>query len=89
MARNNSALATLINQHGVQVKRFSEQILRGLRALSEEVLADLTSQDALSREVYASLMTFRKDAIRWSRLSEQTYLAARDRPVHTATRTQR
>ena len=80
VARNNTALATLVTQHGVELRRFSDEILRGLRTLSEQVLGDLTSQDELSKAVFASLMTFRQDAKRWSRLSEQTFLAARDLP---------
>lgn len=80
VARNNSSLATLVNEHGVELRRFPDDILKGLGRLSGEVLADLTSKDPLSKKVFDSLITFRKDALRWSRLSEQTYLAARDLP---------
>jgi TRAP-type mannitol/chloroaromatic compound transport system substrate-binding protein len=78
VARNNDALATLVNDHGVQVRRFSDGILNGLGALSGEVLSDLASQDPLSKKVMASLLKFRRDAIQNSRVTEQTYLAARD-----------
>jgi TRAP-type mannitol/chloroaromatic compound transport system substrate-binding protein len=42
--------------------------------------AVLASQDALSREVMDSILTFRKTAIAWSELSEQSYMAARALP---------
>ncbi len=77
VARNSAALDDLINKRGVQLRRFSDDILRKLGALSAEVLADLTSKDPLSAEVYKSLTDFRKQAIGWSKISEQTFLAAR------------
>ena len=84
VARNNDALSTLVKKHGVQVRRFSDEILNGLGALSGEVLGDLASQDPLSKKVMASLLTFRRDAIQNSRVTEQTYLAARDLPFKYA-----
>ncbi len=85
VARNNASLATLVNKHGVKVLRFPDEILNGLGTVSGEVLSDLTSRDALSKEVFQSLLKFRKNAIGWSRLSEQTYLAARSLPFKYGT----
>jgi len=78
VARNNAALATLVKKHGVELRQFPDEILQGLGKLSQDVMADLTSQDKLSSEVYQSITSFREDASRWSKLSEQTYLRARD-----------
>ena len=78
VARNNAALATLVKKHGVEVRQFPDEILQGLGKLSQDVMADLTSKDKLSSEVYQSINAFREDASRWSNLSEQTYLRARD-----------
>lgn len=86
VARNNAALATLVDRHGVLLRRFPDGILGGLGKLAGAVLDDLTASDPLSREVFESLVAFRRDAIGWSRLSEQTYLAARALPeVYGAT----
>ncbi len=84
VARNNASLITLKRKHGVQVIRFPDEVLNGLGGLAGEVLTELTSKDALSREVFQSIIKFRKEAIQWSRLSEQTYLAARDLPFKYA-----
>ncbi|MCZ6720124.1 MAG: TRAP transporter substrate-binding protein [Proteobacteria bacterium] len=80
VTRNNAALNVLIEEHGVELKRFSDEVLQALGALSSEVLQDLTAGDAPSREVFESLLRFRKDAMRWSTISEKTYLEARALP---------
>lgn len=77
VARNNQALSTLVNKHGVVLKQFSDDILGGLKGLADKVMNDLASGDPLSREVMDSILAYRKDAMAWSKLSEQTYLAAR------------
>ncbi len=77
VARNNSSLRTLIEEHGVILKKFPDEVLRGLGELSGEVMADLASQDPLSRKVMNSLLEFRKDAVGWTNLSESAFAAAR------------
>lgn len=84
VTRNNTSLATLKSKHGVNVIKFPDEVLNGLGGLAGEVMSDLTSKDPLSKEVFNSIVKFRKDAIQWSRLSEQTYLAARDLPFKYA-----
>ncbi len=84
IARNNTALLVLLTQHNVQLRRFSDGILNGLGELAGQVLNDLASRDRLSREVFDSTLNFRKDAIAWSKTSEQAYLAARGLPFKYA-----
>jgi TRAP-type mannitol/chloroaromatic compound transport system substrate-binding protein len=84
VARNNAALVVLKTKHKVEVIRFPDEILNGLGGVSGQVLTELTSKDALSKQVFQSILKFRRDAIQWSRLSEQTYLAARDLPFKYA-----
>jgi TRAP-type mannitol/chloroaromatic compound transport system substrate-binding protein len=77
VARNNDALNTLLNEHNVELRRFSDEILAGLGQLAGEVMNDLASADPTSRKVMDSLLAFRKTANAWSEISEETYLAAR------------
>ncbi len=84
VARNNDSLSQLINKHGVVLKKFPDSLLNRLGELSGQVINDLASKDPLSREVLDSILKFRKDAIAWSKLSEQTYLAARSLPFKYA-----
>lgn len=77
VARNNSSLKTLIEDHGVVLKKFPDEVLSGLGKLSGQVLADLSSQDPLSRKVMGSIVSFRKGAMAWTALSETAVTAAR------------
>lgn len=83
-ARNNSALATLIDKHGVILKKFPDPVLIGLGGLSGEVMNDLASKNARSRKVMDSILAFRKGAISWTSKSETAFTLARDLPFKYA-----
>ncbi|MDX1610467.1 MAG: TRAP transporter substrate-binding protein [Halofilum sp. (in: g-proteobacteria)] len=76
-ARNNQALQTLIDKHGVELRRFPDGVLNRLRSLSEEVVASVAEQDEMSKKVYESFRKFRTQAIAWHDISERAYLNAR------------
>ncbi len=76
-ARNNTALQTLVNEHNVDVREFPRPVLDKLRTISEEVVAEIAAQDALSAKVYQSYQTFRKQVVAWHDISERTYLNVR------------
>ena len=76
-ARNNTALQTLVNEHHVDVREFPKPVLDKLRVLSEEVVAEIAGQDALSARVYESYQTFRQQVVAWHDISERTYLNVR------------
>lgn len=79
-ARNNESLKVLVETHGVVLKRFSDEVLGELGRLSGEVLRDLTSRDDRSRKVFESLTKFRSEAMAWSKVADEAYLAARELP---------
>lgn len=78
-ARNPAALQTLISKHEVQLRRFPDDVIKKLRELSEQVVAEIAQKDELSSKVYASYKKFLDQAKEWSGISELTYLQARDR----------
>jgi TRAP-type mannitol/chloroaromatic compound transport system substrate-binding protein len=78
-ARNPSALQTLVNEHGVELRKFPDDVIVKLRALSNEVVAEIAEKDAFSQKTFASYQKFLKQAKQWSAISELTYLQARDR----------
>jgi len=84
VARNNAALATLINKHGVVLKKFPDPVLNGLGGLAGTVMNDLASKDPLSRKVMDNILAFRKDAISWTARSETAYTSARALPFKYA-----
>ena len=76
-ARNNQALHTLVTKHKVDLRRFPDEVLKKIRQLSDEVVAEVASKDALSKKVYESYKSFRDQAIAWHDVSERAYLNAR------------
>ena len=80
MANNNAALNTLVNEHGVILKKFPDEVLDALGGLAGEVLGDLAAADPMSREVMASILAFRKQSLAFARVSEQAFYNARTLP---------
>lgn len=76
-ARNNQALDTLINKYKVRVLPLPDEVLKTLRLISDEVVAELSNQDPLAKKVYASINEFRKQVTRWGDISELAFLKAR------------
>jgi len=77
-AQNARALKTLVEEHGVQLKPFSDDILRRMKEISAEVLAETATADALTKEIYESYTSFMETSKHWGAISEQAYARARD-----------
>ena len=77
-ARNNAALDTLINEHGVQLRRLPDDVIAALRASSEEVVAEIAEADPLAKRVYDSYMAYLEDVRRYHSISEQAYMNLRE-----------
>ena len=77
-ARNNAALHTLVNKHKVDIRQFPDDVLAKLRQLSDEVVAEVAAKDKLTKQVYESFQTFRDQVMDWHKISEQSYLRARE-----------
>ncbi|MBN1378351.1 MAG: TRAP transporter substrate-binding protein [Gammaproteobacteria bacterium] len=77
IARNNQALKTLIDDHGVIVRRLPDDVLNELRRLADEVVAEIAGKDAFSRRVYESFLGFKKQVIAWQNISERAFLNTR------------
>ncbi len=76
-ARNNQALQTLTNEHQVDVRRLPDEVLEKLRQLSDEVVSEIASKDAVSRKVFESFTAFRDQVMQWNDISQRAYLNAR------------
>ncbi|SCZ64542.1 TRAP transporter substrate-binding protein [Thiohalomonas denitrificans] len=76
-ARNNEALDTLVNRHKVQLRRFPDSVLKELKGISDDVVAEVAARDPLSKKVYDSFRTFRDQVVAWHDVSERAYLNAR------------
>jgi len=76
-ARNNQALDTLVNKHGVQLRALPDEVLKTLKQLSDEVVLELANKDPMAMKIYSSFNQFRTQVSQWSTLSEQAFLKAR------------
>jgi TRAP-type mannitol/chloroaromatic compound transport system substrate-binding protein len=77
-ARNNEALAVLVEDHGVELRRFPDEVLRRLYGLSMDVIAELAGADPMVERVWASQQAFLNQARAWHDVSEFAYFRARE-----------
>ena len=76
-ARNSTALETLVNEHGVQLRKFSNEILNSIGEISKDVIHEIAEKDPLTKKVYSSFIEFRKNSLAYTRISEEAYTLAR------------
>ena len=76
-AKNGAALERLKTKYKVQVLPFPDDVLKGLKKHSEEVIAELVKSDPFSAKVYKSYSKFNKEIMNWAEISEEAYAAAR------------
>lgn len=76
-AKNNQALDTLVNKHGVSLMALPNDVLLKLKQLAEEVTLELASKNPMAQKIYHSFNQFRAQVSPWSALSEQAFLKAR------------
>ncbi len=72
-ALNGAALQTLIDKHHVDLIKFPDKVLDGLRKLSDEVVAAEAAKDAMATKVNNSFQKFRKVIGTWGEISGKAY----------------
>jgi TRAP-type mannitol/chloroaromatic compound transport system substrate-binding protein len=77
VARNNDALNTLINEHGVDVRRLPDDVLDKLRTLSEEVVGEIAAKSEQAHQVYESFSKFKEGVTAWTEISTKAFLNSR------------
>lgn len=77
-ARNNAALQNLIDNHGVQLRRLPDDVLRELKVISDQILKEYVAGDPIAEKVHASYIEYREGVKNYHRISEQAYINARD-----------
>ena len=78
-AKNGAALAKLLSEQGVQLRRFNDDIYDAFGAAAEEVFAEVVEHSDLARRVHDSFARARADIGAWARISEQDYVNQRNR----------
>ncbi len=69
-AQNQRALKTLVEEHGVELRRLPDEVLDALKAASEEVLEASAGRDPLARRIRDSVRAFAVEVAEWHAVSE-------------------
>jgi TRAP-type mannitol/chloroaromatic compound transport system substrate-binding protein len=80
-ARNNAALQSLVNDHGVQLRRLPDDVLLALWQGTQVATQKLVTSDPMAAKVYASYREFYKGVRNYHHISEQSYINARDKAI--------
>lgn len=74
---NGRALGALINDHGVKLAAFPDDVIAAARKQSVDVLGELGQRSAIAGKVHDSYTAFRARNAPWSRISIESVLRAR------------
>ncbi len=76
--RSGPALASLVREHGVQLRQFPKSVLTAFGKASGELMQELYDQgDVTTKKICASYFKFRREALAWTRIGDQAYANAR------------
>ena len=78
-AKNGAALARLTRDQGVTVRKFNDDVYDSFGKAAEEVFAGVVTHSALARRIHESFDKARREIGGWSNLSDQAYVAQRNR----------
>lgn len=76
-ARNNGALTTLVEEHGVDVRPLPPEVLAALKVESEQYLAEAEKGEPLLARAAESIRKFRVEMLQGTAIAEQAFLNAR------------
>jgi len=76
-AKNGDSLNTLTSEHGVQLRKFSDEIMTQIGEASGDVMASVANEGGIVKRIYDSYINFRSKAIAWSKYADQGYMNAR------------
>ncbi|MCY3885447.1 MAG: TRAP transporter substrate-binding protein [Gammaproteobacteria bacterium] len=77
-ARNFASLQSLVEEHGVELRKLPDDVIERLRDLADEVIAEVAGNDELSKRIVDSYRKFQRQIQSWSNISEYAYFRARD-----------
>ena len=76
---NARALEVLVKRFNVELRRFPEDVSDGLFSVSEQVVAEVSEEDDLSRRIYNSWSEFREKASILAPYSTHGFMAGRNK----------
>ncbi len=76
-ARNNEALVSLMETHGVQLRKLPDEVINELRGISADMLEELANDSDIARRIADSVQSFQQQATTYHTISEEAYYDAR------------
>jgi TRAP-type mannitol/chloroaromatic compound transport system substrate-binding protein len=78
-ANNGTYLTKMINEHGVKLRKFSDELYDTWGVGAKQVFDEVQQHSDLANEIHTSFAKARDDVGRWKNLSEATYYEQRNR----------
>ncbi len=80
-AKNGAALKRLINDQGVKLRQFNDDIYDSFAEAAEEVFDEVQEHSDLASRIHQSFATARADIGAWAEISDQAYMQQRNRAL--------
>jgi len=74
---NAQALVSLVNEHGVKLAAFPDDLVAAARREAADVVGEIAARSPIANKVHASYTAFRERSAPWSRVSIEAVLRAR------------
>ena len=78
-AKNGASLAKLINEQGVQLRRFNDDVYDSFGEAADEVFEEVRQHDDLANRIHESFLKSREEVGAWMNISDQEYIRQRNR----------
>ncbi len=78
-AKSGAALGVLIRDHGVKLRKFNDDIYDSFGEAANEVFETVRAHSPLANRIHQSFLKSRKDLGAWSKISDQAFVAQRNR----------
>ena len=78
-ANNGEALADLVKNQGVKLREFNDDVYDSFGEAADEVFEGVKAHSPLAAEIHESFLKARADLGAWSKISDQAYVAQRNR----------
>ncbi len=78
-AKNGASLASLIQDQGVKLRSFSDDIYDAFGDAAAEVYEEVQQHSPLAKKIHESFLKSRTEVGSWAKISDQAYVAQRNR----------
>ena len=78
-AKSGEALADLVKNQGVKLRKFNDDVYDSFGEAAKEVFEGVRAHSPLAAKIHTSFLKSRADLGAWSKISDQAYVAQRNR----------